>query len=325
MCIALTAATDDSDTITKRSQLWINKREASGSNLHVPAASTASLGMDCKKGGLCTPRCSNGRCALGTPARLVAAHLIGQEGNDTTLTDIYQFGVYTGGSIQHMRRGWQLSNLSIGSVWGFDSFVGLQVGAKTAGDTGEWFDGAFSAADALGVYSMSALKQQILQYITETNSKVEAESDWFGKKTKFIKGFFNVSLTPTLAHKRRMQPARYVDIDVDQYLPTVQVLDWMLTNGLIRPGTWIGYDDWGSTARWSAGESQAHLEMARKHGVRFELKWNNCRKVQATNPLVQTVPPGADVACPALARCRLYYHVVFRVASIERGGPGAPC
>ena len=58
----------------------------------------------------------------------------------------------------------------------------------------------------------------------------------------------------------------------------------MLTNGLIRPGTWIGYDDWGSTARWSAGESQAHLEMARKHGVRFELKWNNCRKVEATNP-----------------------------------------
>ena len=119
-----------------------------------------------------------------------------------------------------------------------------------------------------------------------------------------------------------MRPALYVDVDVDQYTPTSQSLDWMFSEGIIRPGTYVGYDDIGSTAKWSAGESRAHLEMARKYGVHFKLLWNPCRRVRSTDPLRQ---PGNDTLCHKLSGCRFYYQLIFRVERIDRTTEGALC
>ena len=243
------------------------------------------------------------------------------------LTDIYQFGVYTGGSLKSIRERWGHHELPLRRVWGFDSFVGLQGGAQTAGEesTG-WVDGAFSAADALGTSSMRELKDAILRYITGHSSTQRAKMDWFGKRVTFIPGYFNESLLPGLVQTWRMGPARYVDVDVDQYVPAVQALDWMFAEGLIRPGTYIGYDDIGSTAKWIAGESKAHLEMASKYGVHFKLVRCRCKRSNSSDPLLQR---GDDhPQCPQLKNCREQYTTVFRVESIAGGGskvPGVVC
>ena len=63
-----------------------------------------------------------------------AADIAKESNRNPELTDIYQFGVYVGGSLNVIRSAWELNDLPIGGVWGFDSFIGLQSGAKADGD-----------------------------------------------------------------------------------------------------------------------------------------------------------------------------------------------
>lgn len=132
--------------------------------------------------------------------------------NGTRLrNDVYQFGVYTGGSMAGQRKFFELLGLHFGTMWGFDSFEGLpQFLASEINETEvriyprDWRAGAFSAADALGVHDYAALVANLTARIGRKDGPVE-----------FVRGFFNESLTPTLAQDRKMQPALYVDIDGD--------------------------------------------------------------------------------------------------------------
>ena len=315
-----TNAASSSDAVSTRRHTWWSRSK--DGNHSGPA--WLSTGKSAK-----TKTCgATGKiCRTGVPSyggwRTWVANIIAKEPNrDPSLTDIYQFGVYVGGSLLVIRTAWHLNELPVGNVWGFDSFIGLQTGAIRKGDHSDWADGAYSAADALGAKSMHGLKQQILRLLTEQSTTSAAKADWFGKKVGFVQGFFNESLLPGLVQKRKMRPALYVDIDVDQYLPTLQALDWMLSEGLIKPGTYVGYDDIGSTDKWTAGESRAQLEVAKKHGVRFKLVHNGCRKVGSKHPLHQK---GPDELCPELKGCRLYYKLIFRVEAVEKGSEGSVC
>jgi hypothetical protein len=304
---------NDNDDLSTRRHTWWRQKESNHSGV---------IWTETREPYYCA---TSGKCRKPSYGgwRFQAANLIAKErGRDAELTDIYQFGVYVGGSLNVIRTAWKLNDLPVGGVWGFDSFVGLQSGAKTDGDHSDWADGAFSAADALGVESMAALKRKILLVITEQDTSSLARSDWFGQKVGFVAGFYNESLHPGLARKRKMRPALYVDIDVDQYLPSLQALDWLLSEGLVRPGTYVGYDDIGSTDKWTAGESRAHLEVARKHSVRFRLVYNGCRRVSASNSLRQR---GDEVQCPQLKGCRLYYKMIFRVEALGAGTTASAC
>ena len=86
-----------------------------------------------------------------------------------------------------------------------------------------------------------------------------------------VPGYYEDSLNRELIDLVKLQPASYVDIDVDLYSSTITVLDFMFSNALIIPGTVIGYDDWGGARgfNWNlAGESRAHKEMCDKWGVK---------------------------------------------------------
>ena len=105
-------------------------------------------------------------------------------------------------------------------MWGFDSFRGLPV------ETADVQNSDF----APGSYSSSLSVQTV-------KAKVGGQVD-------FVVGFYNETLTATLANERAMAPAFLVDIDADLYTSSFQALDWMFAQGLVRPGTLVGYDDW---------------------------------------------------------------------------------
>ena len=89
---------------------------------------------------------------------------------------------------------------------------------------------------------------------------------------QFVRGFFNASLTPTLARERGMRPALYADVDGDLYSSGLQCLDWLFCSGLIQAGrTVIRYDDWLEPGRNGAlmGEQRAHREITMRHQVRL--------------------------------------------------------
>ena len=115
----------------------------------------------------------------------------------------------------------------------------------------QWSKGAFNAADMLQAHSFMGLTVQLDRYIADD-------------RVRWIRGFFNKSLTNSLARQQDMRPALFVDIDCDLYSSAYQGLDWMFQNRLIAQGTIIGYDDWGIR-----GEKRAHREIAAKYNATF--------------------------------------------------------
>ena len=150
-----TNAASSSDAVSTRRHTWWSRSK--DGNHSGPA--WLSTGKSAK-----TKTCgATGKiCRTGVPSyggwRTWVANIIAKEPNrDPSLTDIYQFGVYVGGSLLVIRTAWHLNELPVGNVWGFDSFIGLQTGAIRKGDHSDWADGAYSAADALGAKSMHGL------------------------------------------------------------------------------------------------------------------------------------------------------------------------
>ena len=168
--------------------------------------------------------------------------------------DVYQFGVYTGGSMRGIAR----SLHGFGHLYGFDSFVGLPTETKGEPIEGpHWKPGAFSAADALASYALNELMAQVSRRVERGNLTL-------------VPGFFNESLNSVTRSRHPFQPALLVDVDVDLHASASQCLTWMFANGLIVPGTYIRYDDWRNM-RQRHGEARAHWEVS----SRFNVTWRN--------------------------------------------------
>jgi hypothetical protein len=189
------------------------------------------------------------------------------QGADVRNRDVYQFGVYTGGTMAGQVMYYRALDVRFGHQWGFDSFIGLppeKQGHKLL--TKNWREGAYSAADSFRTWQWDRLERKLLDSINRSKSE--------GSVT-FVKGFFNESLTPTLAAERRMLPALFVDVDSDLYISTIQCLEWLFCSGLVhagsRNGTVFRYDDWGGPTKHTelVGERLAHLEITNRHQVHW--------------------------------------------------------
>jgi len=164
--------------------------------------------------------------------------------------DVYEFGVYTGGTMRSIAR----RIVGFGHFWGFDSFSGLP--AETTGVSVEgkhWQPGAFSSADALGVWDESQLVAKLKERIAYEN-------------TTLVPGYYNESLNQELRRRHPFQPALLVDVDVDLHSSTMLCMRWLLAHRLIVPGTFVRYDDWRQP-RQKYGEARAHRELTREHNI----------------------------------------------------------
>jgi hypothetical protein len=168
--------------------------------------------------------------------------------------DVYEFGVYTGGTLTTIKQSLVRNYIYPRTLWGFDSFEGLPKeieGRLLEGD--HWKEGAFSACDALGVWDWSALEAMILEKIDYPN-------------VKLIKGFYEDTLTADILNKHDFKPAMFVNIDVDLYKSTLDVLGWLFANKIVKKGTLLRYDDVNFIPE-TEGELRAHTEMCGKYGV----------------------------------------------------------
>jgi len=213
--------------------------------------------------------------------------------------DIYEFGVYTGTSLVGIVSGLKEIGLEskVQHIWGFDSFEGLP--KDTEGNNIDWSDGFYDASFALGVKNPEDAVQKILTHLekdTHTNTS----------KMIFIIGFFSDSLTSSIVSTRGMNRALFVDIDSDQYIGTVQALDWLFKNNLIVPTvTVIAYDDWCQGIKWKGlaeGEPRAHREIAEKFLVKFKQIHN--RPSFLVESIGTVADPGVtDITCSWCGGC----------------------
>lgn len=171
--------------------------------------------------------------------------------------DVYQFGVFQGGSLA------RLVQIYDAPTWGFDTFSGLPDERKGEASTSSWKRGTFDvggAAAAPRIARSAGLRRGAL-----------------------LAGLFNETLTPSLPSARGMRPAVYVDIDSDLYVSAYQALDWLFTQRLAVPGTVVGYDDFwvlpcvkGDPSPLAYGEGKAHVDISARHGVRFRCICGPC-------------------------------------------------
>lgn len=172
--------------------------------------------------------------------------------------DIYEFGVFDGGSMFMLKKFFPHSKM-----WGFDSFEGLP---KTQDDfvLGEWTPGSFKAS----------------RTVDELTRKLGGK-----QQVQFVVGFFEKTLTPSLRERFNMPPAFYIDMDADLYISSIQVLDWVFSNGIARVGTLIGYDDFWVSPCARGGEKlsplntsagKAHAEASERYRVKFKCVAGAC-------------------------------------------------
>jgi len=182
---------------------------------------------------------------------------------DYNLTDIYEFGVYSGESVWDIKNIYDHNNIPIRKFFCFDSFVGLPEETKEPMAQDCWKKGAFNACEKFNVTNVQ-------DCIQATDKLIKQNSRWNNTDLIYIPGFFEDSLTDDLVVKHDMKPAAFVDIDADIYSSTYTALDFLFRNKLVQRGTIIAYDDWGGTPGWKKcadGESRAHEEICNKYKI----------------------------------------------------------
>jgi len=179
--------------------------------------------------------------------------------------DLYEFGVASGKSMIEVLKTLKDKNLNFNCFYGLDSFIGMPECHAEPLWQSEWAEGNFSSKETYDCKSVE-------EVITFLQSNIEPFLFQEEQTLKLIPGFYSDSL-PTL-EVESLRPAAILDIDCDLYSSTYEVLDFMATNSLIKPGTIIIYDDWGGSPGYitqADGESRAHKEICEKYNMKCEL------------------------------------------------------
>ncbi|HJU12527.1 MAG TPA: TylF/MycF/NovP-related O-methyltransferase [Candidatus Binataceae bacterium] len=128
----------------------------------------------------------------------------------------YEFGVGKGRTLTRFLRALRVFcdaealNPYIYSIFLFDSFEGMPGKASPRDD-----HPGFSK----GILSVN---------IEQTRARIRKYLDLRQGTVRFIKGFFEDSLTPALAQELSAHPPSIVTVDVDYYSSTKSVLEWLL-------------------------------------------------------------------------------------------------
>lgn len=168
--------------------------------------------------------------------------------------DIYVFGVWSGASIKSNLDYLKSRQIPYDKVFGFDSFEGLPR---------EWAGIPYLRLFKKGEYSSEKL------YGVEKARTIEIiEKGINNSKLRLIPGWFKDTLTADLVEKEAMGVASFVEIDVDLYGSTMEVLRFLFSNKLMKSGTVIYFDDWGAMGQNEGGEALAWNKVIRWLGLK---------------------------------------------------------
>lgn len=172
--------------------------------------------------------------------------------------DICEFGVYKGDTLKTIVQEFKKANKSYRKIFAFDSWIGLP--ASDENKPPEWHEGAYSSSAFFGVPA-----EQVPEKIAE---KV-------GARIRFISGYFSESLNFVNYLKYGLKQASFINIDVDLYTSTIEVLEFCYLYGLMNRGTVIRYDDW----EWKEGNERAHNDIVAKYNIKFDRLADNLFKM----------------------------------------------
>lgn len=169
--------------------------------------------------------------------------------------DIHEYGTCSGSTLQRALNVFKTNNKAFNRVFAYDSWLGLPDTKHEEWFNRDWDVGSFCALKEFNVKTIEELLPLLREKI--------------GHDVTFISGWYKDTLNKITVDKYKLKQAMYVNIDVDIYSSTKQVLDFCLDYGIIAPGTVFRYDDWMSCGT-SEGNQRAHYEMLEKRNVVVE-------------------------------------------------------
>ncbi len=178
------------------------------------------------------------------------------------LTDVYEFGVFTGSSMVTLLDIYKDCGIPIRNIYGLDSFEGLPEEKEEPKWQECWGKGDFNSQSHFSVNSVKESMKKIEELLEPNLGKT---------KLSLIPGFFEKTLNKNTVSKYNMDKASYVDCDVDIYSSTVEMLDFVMEHQIMVPGTLIGFDDIGGVPFpddfTKAGEARAWKECRNKYDI----------------------------------------------------------
>ena len=241
--------------------------------------------------------------------RAIARHLKARQQQGllpvTEGTDLYEFGVYTGGGLRMWLRMMRREGITFeGHVWGFDSFEGMpsedaRFKTKLRQRDKGWLAGGLNTAEQMRITDFETLCRTIIKNIGMAQPA----------RMHMLRGFYNESLADgrRLAHRWRMRPALLVDLDCDLYTSSVQAMRFVLDAGILVPGTYVYLDDimpwiWRDSTKPALEQKLAYQELTAEYGLEWqEVPLNATRRQYADQRPVMMLH--------SCARCRPSRHL----------------
>lgn len=174
---------------------------------------------------------------------------------------IYEFGVYRGSSIDYYIKREPHFQIRASVIYGFDSFVGLPEEDPNSPMLSDFPAGKFNLTQENGLDTL-----QNIELIRETIND---------DRLVLIPGFYS-ELSKKHARKHRLLPADLVYLDADLYISTIQALNFLHNNRLLKYGTLLAYDQFAVPSVVGLhGEEKAHWEFLDKTGTKCDISFED--------------------------------------------------
>jgi hypothetical protein len=173
----------------------------------------------------------------------------------TNLDYVYEFGVYGGKSMLELLKLAYLRDKPVKNFFGFDIFSGLPED-DIENVCPDWKKGNFAASNLF-----NRPPEQCAQ-IVQTLGHTLFPSTNICIITSLFK---DIKFTP------EFRPADFINIDCDLYSSTIDILEFMIQNNLIKQNTTISYDDLvlSHGREFKCGEGRAHKEIMEKYKINY--------------------------------------------------------
>lgn len=179
---------------------------------------------------------------------------------------ILEFGVATGNTLSALIENLIEKQYTKCKIFGFDSFEGLPKESELISENlSDWQIGAFNIIDELKNKIQISSTKEGIEYVSNRLAS-------YNLYTKLIIGKYENTLNTNTCVEYSITPACYIHIDCDIYISTIQVLQFLLSNNLIKNNCIIRYDDWlvPNNLQGKIGEERAHNEICEKFNLKFE-------------------------------------------------------
>ena len=187
--------------------------------------------------------------------------------------DVYQFGVFNGGSMKEIASILNKHKIEVNTFHGFDVFTGMPKETAEPIFQDSWNPDIFPDEFNVLKYMNLETPEDCAKNIQE-----EVQAIFSSKENTTTVSVVAGLVEETLPEQKDLKPAFYVDFDLDIYSPTKYAFSYLMENNLIVPGTLIGYDDWGGTPgfeEFKDGESRAHKEILDEWGISMTKLYQN--------------------------------------------------